>query len=82
MDVKNEAGAIAKVSSLFASQNISIEALIQKDSRQNNDEQHYVPVIIISGPMSDIKSVEMKESLECVDEITNSAKQYRIHNAL
>ena len=82
LDVKNEAGAIAKVSSLFASQNISIEALIQKDSRQNNDEQHYVPVIIISGPMSDIKSVEMKESLECVDEITNSAKQYRIHNAL
>ena len=81
LDVKNEAGAIAKVSSLFADKNISIEALIQKESK-NSQEQTHVPVIIISGLMSDTKSLEMKKSLESADETTNLVKEYRIHNAL
>ena len=82
LDVKNEAGAIAKLSSLFADKNISIEALIQKESKQSNQEQLYVPVIIISGLMSDDKCLEMKKSLESAEETTHPVKQYRIHNAL
>ena len=82
LEVKNEAGAIAKVSALFAACDISIEALIQKESKQNYPEQSHVPVIIITGPLSDSNALQMTENLGSVEEITNSVKQFRIHNAL
>ena len=82
LEVKNEAGAIAKVSALFAASDISIEALIQKESKQTNQEQSHVPVIIITGPLSDLNALQMLENLGSVEEITNSVKQFRIHNAL
>ena len=81
LDVKNEAGAIAKVSSLFAQENISIEALIQKESKQSSDLPS-VPVVIISGPISDTNAFQMSDNLDSMEEITNSVKQFRIHNAI
>ena len=81
LDVKNEAGAIAKVSSLFAHENISIEALVQKESKQNSDIPS-VPVVIISGPISDTNAFQMSGNLDSMEEIINSVKQFRIHNAL
>ena len=82
LEVKNEAGAIAKVSALFAASDISIEALIQKESKQTNQEQSHVPVIIITGPLSDLNALQMLENLGSVEEIATSVKQFRIHNAL
>ena len=82
LNVKNEAGAIAKVSSLFAEKNISIEALIQKESKSNNNAQLNVPVIIISGPLSDIDAFQMQDNLDSMEEISSTAKQFRIQNAL
>ena len=80
INVKNEAGAIAKVSSLFAEEKISIEALIQNESKANN--KSFVPVVIISGPLSDREVTQMTNKLESSEETSSSVKQYRIHNAL
>ena len=82
LEVKNEAGAIAKLSTLFAEENISIEALIQKESKQNNENQPYVPVVIISGPLTDKQASEMKNNLESAPETNQKVKQFRIHNVI
>jgi homoserine dehydrogenase len=82
LEVKNEAGAIAKVSSLFAKKDISIEALIQKESKQNIDRQNHVPVVIISGKISDLQALAMLKDIESMEEINKSVKQFRIHNAI
>ena len=82
LEVKNEAGAIAKLSTLFAEENISIEALIQKESKQNNENQPYVPVVIISGPLTDKQASEMKNNLESTPETNQKVKQFRIHNVI
>ena len=82
LEVKNEAGAIAKLSTLFAKENISIEALIQKESKQNNENQPYVPVVIISGPLTDKQASEMKNNLESTPETNQKVKQFRIHNVI
>ena len=82
LEVKNEAGAIAKLSTLFAEENIGIEALIQKESKQNNENQPYVPVVIISGPLTDKQASEMKNNLESTPETNQKVKQFRIHNVI
>ena len=82
LEVKNEAGAIAKLSSLFAEANISIEALIQKESKQNHEDQPYVPVVIITGPLSDKQASAMQDNLESMLEVNQKVKQFRIHNAI
>ena len=82
LEVKTEAGAIAKLSTLFAEENISIEALIQKESKQNNENQPYVPVVIISGPLTDKQASEMKNNLESTPETNQKVKQFRIHNVI
>ena len=82
LDVKNEAGAIAKVSSLFGEQDISIEALIQKETKSSNSDQNHVPVVIISGPISDHDAIQIVKDIESMDEIIGLPKQFRIHNAI
>ena len=82
LNIKNEAGAIAKVSSLFADRNISIEALIQNEPKANQTDLTRVPVVIISGPLTDEKAFEVSKDLESIEETTQSIKQFRIHNAI
>ena len=82
LNIKNEAGAIAKVSSLFADRNISIEALIQNEPKANQTDLTHVPVVIISGPLTDEKAFEVSKDLESIEETTQSIKQFRIHNAI
>jgi homoserine dehydrogenase len=82
LNIKNEPGAIAKVSSLFADRNISIEALIQNEPKANQTDLTHVPVVIISGPLTDEKAFEVSKDLESIEEITQSIKQFRIHNAI
>jgi homoserine dehydrogenase len=82
LDVKNEAGAIAKVSSLFADENVSIEALIQNEIKDNSPNENFVPVVIISGVLTDTEAGRLQENLEAMTEIAGPVKQFRIHNAL
>ncbi len=81
--MKNEAGAIAKISSIFAEENISIEALIQHEAKKLKESlQDTVPVVIISGSVDEEVTSRLISSLESMDEINSQVKQFRIHNAL
>ena len=83
LNVKNEAGAIAKISSVFADDDISIEALIQHEARKlPEDTQDTVPVVIISGSVSDELISRLIENLESMKEIEGKVRQFRIHNAI
>ena len=83
LNVKNEPGAIAKISSIFANENISIEALIQHEARKlPEDLQDIVPVVIISGSVSEEIISKLTTNLESMKEIDTKVKQFRIHNAV
>ena len=83
LNVKNEAGAIAKISSVFADDDISIEALIQHEARKlPEDTQDTVPVVIISGSISEELISRLIENLESMTEIEGKVRQFRIHNAI
>ena len=83
LNVKNEAGAIAKISSIFADEDISIEALIQHEARNLTEEpQDTVPVVIISGSVSEEIASKLMANLESMKEIDTEVRQFRIHNAV
>ena len=83
LNVKNEAGAIAKISSIFADEDISIEALIQHEARNLPGEtQDTVPVVIISGSVSEEIASKLMANLESSKEIDAEVRQFRIHNAV
>ena len=83
LNVKNEAGAIAKISSIFADEDISIEALIQHEARNLPEEpQDTVPVVIISGSVSEEIASKLMANLESMKEIDAEVRQFRIHNAI
>ena len=83
LNVKNEAGAIAKISSIFADEDISIEALIQHEARNLPEEpQDTVPVVIISGSVSEEIASKLMANLESMKEIDAEVRQFRIHNAV
>ena len=78
--VKNEPGVIAKISAVFANQDISIEALIQHEIKVNNREQtDEVPVVILSGSVSDQIVKELLNQLNDMEEVADCLKQFRIH---
>ena len=78
--VKNEPGVIAKISAVFANQDISIEALIQHEIKVNNGEQaDEVPVVILSGSVSDQIVKELLNQLNDMEEVADCLKQFRIH---
>jgi len=83
LNVKNEPGAIAKISSIFANEDISIEALIQHEARKlPEDLQDTVPVVIISGSVSEEIISKLITNLESMKEIDTKVRQFRIHNAV
>ena len=78
--VKDEPGVIAKISSLFAENNLSIEALIQHEDRNKSEDINKVPVVIVSGPVNDASADKISKSLIDLDEVDQHLKQYRIHS--
>ena len=83
LNVKNEPGAIAKISSTFANENISIEALIQHEAgKLPEDLQDTVPVVIISGLVSEDIISKLITNLESMKEIDTKVRQFRIHNVV
>ena len=83
LNVKNEPGAIAKISSTFANEDISIEALIQHEAgKLPEDLQDTVPVVIISGSVSEEIISKLITNLESMKEIDTKVRQFRIHNVV
>ncbi|MDA7601467.1 homoserine dehydrogenase [Gammaproteobacteria bacterium] len=81
--VRNEPGVIAKISAVFADQNISIEALIQHETKDKNTGQtEEVPVIILSGSVSNQVVDKLLEELDQMEEVANCLKQFRIYTKI
>lgn len=81
--VRNESGVIAKISAVFANQNISIEALIQHETKEKNTGQtEEVPVVILSGPVSDQVVDRLLQELHEMEEVANCLKQFRIYTKI
>ena len=81
--VRNEPGVIAKISAVFADQNISIEALIQHETKDKNTGQtEEVPVVILSGSVSNQVVDKLLEELNQMEEVANCLKQFRIYTKI
>ena len=78
IQVNDEPGVIAKISSLFADRNISIEALIQHEAKAKANLES-IPVVIISGEITDNEAFKLKNELEDLPEVTPGVKKFRIH---
>ena len=78
LQVNNEPGVIAKISSLFGDKNISIEALIQHESKSKENLES-IPVVIMSGEISNNEAVKLKNALEDLPEVFPGVKKFRIH---
>ena len=81
--VRNAPGVIAKISAVFADQNISIEALIQHETKDKETGQtEEVPVIILSGSVSNQVVDKLLEELNLMEEVANCLKQFRIYTKI
>ena len=80
LQVKDEPGAIAKISSVFGEKEISIDALIQHEARSKG-QLDSVPVVIISGEITDNEAVKLKNTLEDLTEVFPGVKKFRIHKS-
>ena len=79
LQVNNEPGVIAKISSLFGDKNISIDALIQHEAKSKENLES-IPVVIISGEISDNEAIKLKNALEDLPEVFPGVKKFRIHS--
>ena len=83
LKVRNESGVIAKISAVFANQGISIEALIQHETKVKNIGQtEEVQVVILSGPVSDQVVDRLLQELHEMEEVANCLKQFRIYTKI
>ena len=81
--VRNEPGVIAKISAVFANQNISIEALIQHETKdKNTGKTEEVPIVILSGSVSDQVVDRLLQELNEMEEVANGLKQIRIYTKI
>jgi len=78
LQVNDEPGVIAKISSLFADKNISIEALIQHEAKSKENLES-IPVVIMSGEISNNEAVKLKNALEDLPEVFPGVKKFRVH---
>ena len=78
LQVNDEPGVIAKISSLFADKNISIEALIQHEAKSKENLES-ISVVIMSGEISNNEAVKLKNALEDLPEVFPGVKKFRIH---
>ena len=79
IEVKNNSGVIAKISSIFAENKISIDSLIQHDSNlQITSDDPLVSVVIISGKIDDLLSKEVTDALADMEEVDDNVRNFRI----
>ena len=83
LKVRNEPGVIAKISAVFANQGISIEALIQHETKGKNIGQtEEVPVVILSGTLTDQTVDRLLDELNSMEEVADCLKQFRIYTKI
>tara|TARA_B100000700_G_scaffold186219_1_gene205252 strand:- start:3503 stop:4762 length:1260 start_codon:yes stop_codon:yes gene_type:complete len=72
---KNEPGVITKISSEFAKKSVSIEALIQHESKKDQ-----VPLVILTGKIDDKKANSITKNLDSMKDVSSKVRQMRIHS--
>ena len=78
LQVRDEPGVIAKISSLFGNKNISIEALIQHEAKSRENLES-VSVVIMSGEITDNVALKLSNEIEDLPEVISSVKKFKIH---
>ena len=80
LQVENKTGVIANISSIFAQNNISIEALIQHEAKSKEDLES-IPVVIVSGEITQDEASSLQTVLEDLKEVISDVKNFRIHSS-
>ncbi len=73
--VKDETGVVAKISSLIAEKNLSIDNLIQKDQDKTDD---LIPLVIVLGPSKEKVVIELIKDLKKLEAISGYIQHIRI----
>ena len=73
--VKDETGVVAKISSLIAKKNLSIDNLIQKDQDKTDD---LIPLVIVLGPSKEKVVIELIKDLKKLEAISGNIQHIRI----
>ncbi len=75
MQVRDQAGVLADITRLFADQNISIEAIVQKEQK---DDQGCVPLVILTHNVLESNMIAAIEKIENLSSVTGKVIRIRL----
>ena len=75
MQVQDQAGVLADVTRIFADQNISIEAIVQKEEK---DQQGCVPLVILTHTVRESDMMTAINKIEQLSTVTGSIVKIRL----
>jgi len=75
MQVRDQAGVLADITRLFADQNISIEAIVQKEQK---DDQGCVPLVILTHNVLESNMMAAIEKIENLSSVTGKVIRIRL----
>ena len=73
--MKNESGVLAKITQVFASHSISIDAMVQKEIQQDDE---IVDIILVTSNMMERDISEIINEIEALSENKNKVVKLRI----
>ena len=75
MQVQDQAGVLAEITQMFADQNISIEAIVQKEEK---DDQDCVPLVILTHGVLESNMVAAIEKIESLSTVSGKVTRIRL----
>ena len=75
MQVRDQAGVLAEVTRIFADQNISIEAVLQKDRQ---DRQGYMPLIMLTHIVPESNMIQALNKIEKLASVAGRVARIRL----
>ena len=75
LQVNDKPGVVAKISTLLANNNLSIDNLIQKELERSNDQ---IPLVIVLSNSDETTILETIKELEALDEVSGPLTHIRI----
>ena len=75
MQVQDQAGVLADITRIFADQNISIEAIVQKEEK---DEQDCVPLVMLTHNVLESNMMAAIEKIESLATVTGKVVRIRL----
>ena len=75
MQVRDQAGVLAEITRIFADQNISIEAIVQKEEKDAND---CVPLVMLTHTVLESNMMAAIEKIEMLSTVTGKVIRIRL----